>query len=110
MSKTQDLATNLLYQTPAAFSFIFAGAALYTSEGDPSVRELLINTKQQLAHWSKMYNWGLKFMPLFALAGAGSAISTYFKTQEKLWLIGSGVLFAVLPYTFAFMMNTNNFL
>jgi len=49
-------------------------------------------------------------MPLIALAGAGSAIATYFKTQEKLWLIGSGVLFAVLPYTFAFMMKTNNYL
>lgn len=57
-----------------------------------------------------MYNWGLRYMPILALGGTASAVAAYIKTQEKFWLIGSAMLFAVLPYTFAFMMKTNNYL
>lgn len=74
------------------------------------MRELLGNKKQQLAHWAKMYNWGLKTMPVFVLAGTASAAAAYAKTKDNLWVIGGSVLFAIIPYTFALMMKTNNYL
>ena len=74
------------------------------------MRKLLGNTKQQLAHWSKMYNWGLKVMPIFVAGGTASAVAAYVQTKEQSWLVGGSLLFAILPYTFAFMMKTNNYL
>ena len=81
MIKANNWGNDLLYQTPLAFSCIFAGAGIYTSEGDPSVRLQLKNTKQQLAHWSKMYAWGFRYMQLFVIGGTVSALTAYYQSK-----------------------------
>ena len=82
MSKQiNNLGTEILYEAPGAFALLFAGAGFYLSEGDPTVRDQLTNTKQKLTHWSKMYNWGFKFMPILVLGGSASAFAAYFKTK-----------------------------
>jgi hypothetical protein len=57
-----------------------------------------------------MYNWGFKVMPVFVVGGTASALAAYAQTKERAWLVGGSLLFAILPYTFAVMMKTNNYL
>ena len=81
MTKVNNLGNEFLYQAPLVFSALFAGVAIYTSEGDPSVRLQLNNIKQQLAHWSKMFYWGFKWNQLFVLGGTAAAITAYCKSN-----------------------------
>ena len=110
MLKENSVLTDVLYQTPLAFSCLFAGANLYIINGDPAARLLLSNKKQQVAHWSKMFFWGLKVFPVVVFGGAGAAIGAYYKSNENLWLYGAATLFSILPYTVLVMMKTNNYL
>lgn len=107
-TEIENLGTQLLYEAPGAFALLFAGAAIYLSEGDPAVREELENTKQQLRHWAKMYRWGLKIMPIFVVGGASTAVAAYIQSKEKMWLLGGATLFSTIPYTLFGMMKTNN--
>lgn len=107
MPEIKDLGTELLYAVPGACSLLFAGVALYISELDPAVREQLPSTKQQLQHWSRVYEIGLRTMPVPALLGSVAAAAAFRKSDEKYWLYGALALFSVIPYTFLFIMPTN---
>lgn len=108
MADAINLRTELLYTAPGAFALIFAGPAFYLSELDPIVRKQLGSEKQQLKHWSTMYNLGLKTMPAVVLLGVGSAVAAYLKSKEKYWIYGAIAFFSIIPYTFLGIMPTNN--
>lgn len=107
MPEIKNLGSQLLYATPGALALLFAGPAFYMSELDPIVREQLPSTKQQLQHWSKMYDLGLRTQPVPALLGSVAAVVAYYRSSEKYWLYGAAALFAVIPYTFLAIMPTN---
>lgn len=106
----ENLGQKILYETPGTCALLFAGIAAYCSEGDPPVREQLDNTKHQLRHWSKMYAWGAKFMPILVAAGTLASIGCYRQSKEKLWLWGGAAFFSIALYTRLCMMKTNNHL
>lgn len=108
MPEIKNIGDELLYASPAAFAMLFAGPAFYLSELDPIVREQLKSKRDQLQHWSKMYNLGLKTMPIVVLLGSGTAVAAYFKTKENYWLYGALALFLTIPYTLFAIMPTNN--
>ena len=102
----ENLGQKILYEAPTAFSLLFVGAATYMSEGDPAVREQLEKPKDQLRHWGMLYNWGVKVMPTLVVAGTISALAAYRQSQEKMWLVGAGVLTSGLLYTMLVMGRT----
>jgi hypothetical protein len=107
MPEIKNLGSGLLYAAPGAFALLFAGPAFYTSELDPIVREQLPSTKQQLQHWSKMYDLGISTQPVTAILGSAAAALAFQRSGEKYWLYGAIALFSVIPYTFLAIMPTN---
>jgi hypothetical protein len=103
----KNLGQEILYAAPGAFTLLFAGAGGYMSQGDPAVRDQLENTKHQVRHWAKCYQWGARYMPLLVLGGTITSVAAYQQSKEKLWLVGSGVLLSIIPYTLLIMKKTN---
>ena len=87
---------------------MFAGPALYLSFIDPRVLGAHTNIKDKLIHWSTMYNSSLVPMASIAILTTIFGLKAYLLTKENLWLWGSGAMFAALPWTFLFIMPTNN--
>lgn len=57
-----------------------------------------------------MYAVSFKYMSGLALTAGIFSGLCYFKTKEKLWLVGGSFITGLWPYTLLFMMPTNNIL
>jgi len=49
-------------------------------------------------------------MPILVVLGSGAALAAFSKTKERTWLWGAATFFFIIPFTFAALMPTNNFL
>lgn len=99
-----------LLATPRTLALLFAGAASYVAFVDPKVRNELEGTKNKLQHWSTMYSKTIGPMSGLALVIGVFSGLCYFKTKEKLWLVGGALMTGLWPYTLLFIMPTNNIL
>jgi len=96
-----------LLATPRTLALAFAGAATYLGFIDPKVRNALEGTKNKLQHWATMYTESIGPMSSIALiAGVFSGLC-YWKTQEKLWILGGALMTGLWPYTYLVLMPTN---
>lgn len=57
-----------------------------------------------------MYGNSIGLMSGLALAAGILSGVCYYKTKEKLWIVGGALMAGLWPYTFLFMMPTNNIL
>jgi hypothetical protein len=96
-----------LLATPRTLALLFAGAATYIGFVDPKVRNSLEGTKNKLQHWSTMYMKSIGPMAGIALLGGIFGGLCYWKTQEKLWLVGGALMTGLWLYTFLVLMPTN---
>ena len=64
------------------------------------MRDSLNHPRQQLKHWASMYKYASVVMQLVTAGSTLSAIRAYQLTKEPLWLIGGGVMFSVIPFTY----------
>lgn len=92
---------------PRISSLLFAGSALYVGFVDPCVRDSHKDQREQLTHWSAMYNQSK--IPMAALATLSTLFgaNAYRITKEPMWIYGTLAIFAVLPFTFLAIMPTN---
>lgn len=106
--KVKNLQTELLYEVPSTLALFFASLNYYSVLVDPSIRELNPNMKGQLKHWAAFYAWGTKYLAGSAVVGSLASVAAYSQLKEKYWLYGGATLLSVVPFTFIFMMKTNN--
>uniref|UniRef100_A0A914DHA7 DUF1772-domain-containing protein n=1 Tax=Acrobeloides nanus TaxID=290746 RepID=A0A914DHA7_9BILA len=86
---------------------LFTGGALWvTAIEHPTIMKL--DDKNLLQAFHRMYPPAAKLQSLYVLTGTAFGAYQYFQSKEPLWLVGSGLLFLVAPYTFLALIPTNN--
>jgi hypothetical protein len=108
MTSSDITGLSIQLAVPRTLSLLFSGSALYIGFIDPHVRGSHKSQKEQLAHWSTMYNRSKVPMGGLALMTTIMGLSCYRSTGEKLWLYGSLAAFSIIPWTFLAIMGINN--
>lgn len=96
-----------LLATPRTIALLFAGAAGYVGFVDPKARNLLPDTRQKLQQWTGMYQNSLPIMGGLSILGGLLGALCYWKSKEKFWLIGGGMMLSLWPYTLLTLMPIN---
>ncbi len=85
---------------------IFAGAAVYVSLVEQPAR-LSCGVTLAVTEWRPSYKRGTALQAPLAVLGAVLAFFSWQLDKNSAWLIGGGILLAVVPYTLIVILPTN---
>jgi hypothetical protein len=85
---------------------IFAGAALYINLVEHPAR-VSCGVAVAIAEWKPSYKRGAIMQASLALAGSILGSISWWHDKQASWLIGSVLLFAVIPFTLIVILPTN---
>ncbi len=86
---------------------LFAGAAVYIDLAEQPARKQ-IDTATALKEWRPSYKRAAVVQPLLAAVGFLSALAAWLSGASVWWLVGGGLLVAVIPYTLIVVFPTND--
>ena len=87
-------------------SSLFAGAALYISLVEHPAR-LACGTELAVTQWAPSYRWATVMQVSLALLAAVSGIVRWAQGAGALWLWGTMLILAVIPFTLIVILPTN---
>jgi hypothetical protein len=86
---------------------LFAGASLYINVVEHPAR-MLQSTREAAQQWAPSYKRATWLQAPLALISGLSGVAAWFLGGGGLWLVGAVLIAAVVPFTFAVIMPTNN--
>jgi uncharacterized membrane protein len=86
---------------------LFAGAALYINVAEHPAR-MGLDTRMAVLQWAPSYRRATWLQAPLALLSLVSGVSAWLLGAGTSWLIGALLIGAVVPFTFAVIMPTNN--
>ena len=86
---------------------LFAGAALYINVAEHPAR-MGLGTRMAALQWAPSYRRATWLQAPLALLSLISGVSAWLLGAGTPWLIGAVLIGAVVPFTFAVIMPTNN--
>nr|CAD2140629.1 unnamed protein product [Meloidogyne enterolobii] len=89
-----------------AGSTAFASIALYVNAVEHPALQTL-DDSSALQHWKAMYSRAAPIQASLALFTSFVGTGMTYRTGDKIWLLGAGLMFLNLPYTFIFIMPIN---
>lgn len=93
---------------PLAFasSVAFSSIALYITVVEHPARQAL-DPLSAVKHWLPSFTRAAAMQSALTLTASMAAYKAYKATSNKLFLVASGLAFAIVPFTFACIMPTN---
>lgn len=85
---------------------LFAGAAIYINIVEHPAR-LECGSELAATVFGPSYRRAAKMQASLAVVSTFSALAVWIHTSQVLWLVGAILIFAVVPFTFVFVMPTN---
>uniref|UniRef100_A0A915LWE7 DUF1772-domain-containing protein n=1 Tax=Meloidogyne javanica TaxID=6303 RepID=A0A915LWE7_MELJA len=89
-----------------AGSTAFASISLYVNAVEHPALQTL-DDSNALQHWKAMYSRAAPIQASLALFTSFVGTGMTYRTGDKIWLFGAGLMFLNLPYTFIFIMPIN---
>ena len=86
---------------------LFAGAALYINVAEHPAR-MGLATRVAVLQWAPSYRRATWLQAPLALLSLASGLSAWMLGSGAAWLLGASMVGAVVPFTFAVIMPTNN--
>jgi hypothetical protein len=86
---------------------LFAGAALYINVAEHPAR-MVLDTRMAALQWAPSYQRATWLQAPLALLSLASGIAAWLLGAGVSWLVGALLVGAVVPFTFAAIMPTNN--
>ncbi|KAK3095464.1 hypothetical protein FSP39_014997 [Pinctada imbricata] len=87
----------------------FAGGGFFINAVDIPAISAVEDTKAVRQHWKGIYLGGKRFQGTFAILGTASGLCAWYLSKSEyrwLYLLGSGLIFSVMPFT-ALVMHSN---
>lgn len=88
---------------------VFAGAAIYVNLVEQPAR-LSCGAKLAINEWRPSYKRGTAMQAPLALCGSLLAFAAWWLSRDALWLVGTVIFFAVIPFTLTVILPTNKLL
>lgn len=88
---------------------LFAGAAIYINIAEHPAR-LSCGTELAATVFGPSYNRAATMQVFLALIATMSGVAIWATTGGSLWVVGSILIFSVIPFTFVAIMPTNKIL
>lgn len=88
---------------------IFTGAAIYVTLVEQPAR-LSCGAKLAITEWRPSYKRGTAMQASLAVCGSLLAFAAWWASRDVLWLVGTVIFFAVVPFTLTVILPTNKLL
>ncbi|MSQ46837.1 MAG: DUF1772 domain-containing protein [Deltaproteobacteria bacterium] len=88
---------------------LFTGAAIYINLVEHPAR-MGCGTELAITEWAPSYNRATGMQVPLAIGSTIAGAGSWFITGNLLWLLGTLLIFAVIPFTFIAIMPTNKLL
>ena len=85
---------------------LFTGAAVYINIVEHPAR-LECGPEIAVRQWAPSYRRATVMQVTLALVAMAAGIFSWYETRQTMWLVGSGLIFAVIPFTAIVVMPTN---
>jgi hypothetical protein len=89
-----------------ACAALFAGAALYINVAEQPAR-LRLNTEAAVNQWAPSYHRATFMQAPLAIVSCLAGIAVWLLGRHAGWLVGAGLMGAVVPFTLIVIMPTN---